>query len=72
MRPHKRYLVLRVPSSGPRALAGPPNDFATKSEADARLAEIHSKQLKTHHTYLEVVEYSGDKSAFLEAEGILC
>ena len=63
--------MLRVPSSGPKALAGCPNDFASLEEAEARASEITSRQLKTHHTYLEVVEYSGDKSEFLTAEGIL-
>lgn len=67
----KRYLVLRVPSSGPKALAGPPNDFSALKDAEARLSEITAGHLKAHHTYLEIVEYSGDKSAFLSAQGIL-
>jgi hypothetical protein len=60
-----------VPSSGPPALAGPPNDFASLQEAENRVAEIASKQLKVHHTFLEIVAYSGDKAAFLKAEGVL-
>lgn len=67
----KRFLVLRVPNSGPKALAGPPNDFPTLKEAEARVSEITSRHLKVHHTFLEIVEYTGDKSAFIEAEGIL-
>ncbi|MEM1066108.1 MAG: hypothetical protein AAGJ74_11455 [Pseudomonadota bacterium] len=63
--------MLRVPSSGPKALAGPPNDFASLEDAEARLREITSGQLKAHHTYLEIVAYSGDKAGFLSAEGIL-
>lgn len=66
-----RYLLLRVPNSGPKALAGPPNDFASFDEADARLREISDAQTKSHHTYLEITEYAGDKIAFLEREGIL-
>ena len=66
-----RYLVLRVPNSGPKALAGVPNDFASLEDAKARVSEIMSQQLKVHHTYLEIVEYSGDKATFLESEGIL-
>ncbi|RED14242.1 hypothetical protein POI8812_02653 [Pontivivens insulae] len=67
----KRYLLLRVPSSGPKALAGAPNDFPTREDAERRLAQIISSQLKVHHTYLEIVAYRGDKATFLEAEGIL-
>ena len=67
----KRYLILRVPSSGPKALAGAPNDFSSLAEAEARLDEITSGHLKAHHTYLEIIEYTGDKTAFLSAENIL-
>lgn len=66
-----RYLLLRVPSSDAKALAGAPNDFSTFEEAEARLSAITSKQLKAHHTYLEIVEYSGNNLVFLDAEGIL-
>ncbi|MEM9238769.1 MAG: hypothetical protein AAGB07_02235 [Pseudomonadota bacterium] len=66
-----RYLVLRVPNSGPKALAGAPNDFASLEDAKARVSGITSQQLKVHHTCLEIVEYSGDKATFLESEGIL-
>lgn len=67
----KRFLLLRVPSSGPKALAGPLNDFSSLNEAEARLRDITSENLKAHHTYLEIIEYTGDKVAFLNAKGIL-
>ena len=66
-----RYLILRVPGSGPPALAGAPNDFATREEAEARIAEIEAGHLKAHHTYLEVMRYDGDKAAALKAAGVL-
>ena len=69
--PNARFLLLRVPNSGPKALAGPPNDFASLDEAEARLRDITDSHMKSHHTYLEIVEYWGDKIAFLEREGIL-
>lgn len=67
----KRYLILRVPGSGPPALAGAPNDFATREEAAARIAEIEATHLKAHHTYLEIMAYEGDKAAALNAAGVL-
>ena len=67
----KRYLVVRVPSSGPKALAGAPNDFASLDAAEARLEEIVSGHLIAHHPYLEIVEYTGERSLFLKTEGIL-
>lgn len=63
--------MLRVPNNGPKALAGPPNDFATREDAQTRFDEIMSAQIKLHHTHLEIVAYSGDKYAYLEAQGIL-
>lgn len=66
-----RYLVLRVPTSGPKALAGGANDFASREAAEARVAEILAGQLKAHHTYLEVMAYEGDKMAALERAGVL-
>ena len=66
-----RYLVLRVPGSGPPALAGAPNDFATREDAEARIAEIERDHLKAHHTYLEVMAYEGDKARALAKAGVL-
>lgn len=67
----KRYLVLRAPNTGPKALAGPPNDFTTVKAAQARFDEIMAAQIKLHHTHLEIVAYSGDKITYLESQGIL-
>ncbi|MEM6355459.1 MAG: hypothetical protein AAF844_07225 [Pseudomonadota bacterium] len=69
--PTERYLVLRVPSVGPKALAGHPNDFADLERAEARLDEIMGSQLLPHHTHIEIAPYSGDKFAFMDREGIL-
>ena len=66
-----RYLVLRVPNSGPKALAGAPNDFPKREEASVRCDENMATQLKLHHTHLEIVAYSGDKITYLESQGIL-
>ena len=66
-----RYLVLRVPGSGPPALAGSPNDFSTLEEAEARIAEIESEHRKAHHTYLEIMTYKGDRSKALADAGVL-
>ncbi|MEL7348518.1 MAG: hypothetical protein AAFN17_12230, partial [Pseudomonadota bacterium] len=57
--------------SGPRALAGEPNDFADMRDAQARVQAILASQTQPHHTYLEIVEYTGEKLAFLGREGIL-
>ncbi|MEM9783869.1 MAG: hypothetical protein AAF899_15535 [Pseudomonadota bacterium] len=65
------FLVLRVPNIGPKALAGPPNDFPNRESAEARLKEIMSAQLMPHHTHIENAEYSGDKNDFLARAGIL-
>jgi len=67
----KRFLVLRVPNTGPKALIAPPNDFATEAEARARIAAIEAVHLIEHHTYLEVWSYAGDKLAALDDEGVL-
>ena len=67
----KRYLVLRVPNSGPNALIAEPNDFDNLHAAEARIAAINGEHLMVHHTYLEVFAYSGDKFATLDAEGII-
>ena len=60
-----------MPGSGPPALAGAPNDFATKAEAEARIAEIEAEHLKAHHTYLDIMGYEGDKAEALAAAGVL-
>ncbi len=66
-----RYLVLRNPGSGPPALAGPPNDFATLKEAEARISEIEASHLKAHHTYLDILPYDGDREEALRIAGVL-
>ncbi len=67
----RRYLVLRNPGSGPPALAGPPNDFATRAEAEARIANIEKAHLKAHHTFLDILPYEGDKAKALRDAGVL-
>lgn len=71
MRDKMRYLVVRVPSAGPKAVIAPPNDFADRAEAEARIAGIEAAQLMTHHTHLEIETYSGDRAAFCDRAGIL-
>ncbi len=70
MTPSYRYAVLRAPTSGPRALIAPPNDFSTLAEAEARIAAIESTQRKVHHTHLEVFRYSGPLHQALEQAGV--
>lgn len=67
----RRYLVLRNPGSGPPALAGPLNDFATLEEAEVRITEIEASHRKAHHTYLDILPYDGDREEALRAAGIL-
>lgn len=69
--PKLRFLVLRVPNSGLRALAGGPNDFASLEEAEARVAEIKSTHLIEHHTDLDIMRYRGDRDSALEEAGVL-
>jgi len=66
----KRFLVVRVASSGPRALIAAPNDFATEAEARQRIDGIEANHKIQHHTHFEIVAYTGDKSDALRAEGI--
>ena len=66
-----RYLVVRVPSVGPSALAGPPNDFPTRDAAETRIAEIRACGTFQPHTTLRVFAFIGDKHAVLDAAGIL-
>ena len=63
--------MLRVPGNGPRAPAWPPNDFADAASAQARIDESETTHRKAHHTHLEIARYSGDRFAFMAAEGIL-
>ena len=67
----ERFLVLRVPSSGPKAVVAEPYDFATQAEAEARIAEIEADHLVVHHTYLEIEPYNGDRFAAMNAAGII-
>jgi hypothetical protein len=60
-----------VPSSGPPALAGAPNVFATKLEAQDRIAEIEADHRKSHHTYLDIVAFEGTVKDGLAAKNIL-
>ena len=69
--PGFRYAVIRAPGSGPPALAGAPNDFATEAEALARVAEIEQHHRKSHHTHLSVFCYSGGLQHARLQEGIL-
>lgn len=66
-----RYLVIRCPTTGPPALIAPPNDFATREEAEARIAALEVRQAMTHHTHLEVMVYDGNRSTALAAAGVL-
>lgn len=67
----ERFLVVRVPGSGPPALIGAPNDFATRTEAEARIAGIEAGHRKSHHTHLEIIPYCGPRAEALAAKGIL-
>jgi len=67
----RRFSVIRCPSSGPCALVGAPNDFATKDAAEARIAEIEQDHRKSHHTFLAIVPYEGPKAQALLAQGNL-
>lgn len=66
-----RYAVLRVPTTGPRAVIAEPWDFATLDEAKARIAEIEADNLVVHHTYVEIFEYEGAVLHALDAAGVL-
>lgn len=66
----ERYAVIRVPTSGPPALIAAPRDFATQAEAQARIDMIEAGQLKTHHTYLDIVAYDGPLGPAMQALGI--
>ena len=66
-----RWLVLRVPTSGPPALIAPPNDFASEDEARARIAVIMERQRMAHHTHFEILRYQGERSAALAAAGAI-
>jgi len=66
-----RYAVLRAPTSGPKALIAPPNDFQTLAEAEARVAAIEATQRKVHHTHLEVFRYTGTLTDALRDAGIV-
>ena len=65
------YLVIRVPTTGPRALIAAPNEFSTEAEARQRIASIESKHKMQHHTHLEVFSCSGDKFEALKRAGII-
>ena len=67
----RRYAVLRVPSSGPKAVIAAPWLFETEAEAKARIAEIEADHLVVHHTYLEVFALDGDAYRALDASGVL-
>ena len=55
------FLVVRVPTTGPRALIAPPNDFKSRADAERRIAFIEAPHRLQHHTFLEIVPYTGDK-----------
>lgn len=65
-----RFAVIRVPGSGPPALIAAPNSFASRAEAQQRIAEIEAGQLKVHHTYLDIVAYEGPLIDALQELGI--
>lgn len=67
----ERYLVIRSPNVGPKALVSEPSDFATRAEAQARIDAVQSIQAMRHHTRLEIFAYSGSKREALERAGIL-
>ncbi|WP_121629632.1 hypothetical protein [Tropicibacter alexandrii] len=67
----ERFMVVRVPGSGPPALIGAPYDFATLADAKARIAEIEATHRKSHHTHLEIVPYRGALAQALAERGIL-
>lgn len=57
--------MVRVSSSGP------PVDFATRAEADARIAAIEGGARMPQHTYLDIVAYEGPLGLSLAEAGIL-
>lgn len=67
----RRFVIVRVPGSGPPALAGAPNVFDTHDAAAARVAEIEAGHLKAHHTHLEIHAVEGNVPEALAAKGIL-
>jgi len=67
----RRFAVIPCPSSGPCALVGSPNDFATKEDAEARITEIEQDHRKSHHTFLAIIPYEGPRAQALQAQGIL-
>lgn len=67
----RRFLVVRVPGSGPPALVGAPYVFATLADAEARIAVIEQDHRKSHHTHLEVIPFEGAIGAALEKLGVL-
>ncbi len=67
----ERYAVLRLPSSGPKAVIAAPWDFATHAEAEARIAGIEQDHRVVHHTYLEVFAFKGEKYAAMDAAGVM-
>lgn len=66
----KRYVVIRVPTNGPRALIAEPNDFATEALARERIAAIEADHRMQHHTFLDIFAYTGEKYEALTAAGI--
>ena len=67
----ERFMVIRVPGSGPPVLIGAPFDFATRAGAEARIAEIEAPHRKSHHTHLEIAPYRGPLARALAERGIL-
>lgn len=67
----KRYLVVRVPGSGPPALVGAPYAFDSLADAEARITAIERDHRKSHHTHLEIIPFEGALVVALEKLGIL-
>ncbi|MEM7189654.1 MAG: hypothetical protein AAF439_08590 [Pseudomonadota bacterium] len=67
----ERFLVQRVPSSGPPAVVADPYDFPTRTAAEERVAEIEAGHLVVHHTYLDIMTYTGDRYAAMDKAGVI-
>ena len=63
--------MLRVPSSGPKAVIAEPFLFETRAEAEQRIAKIEATHLVAHHTYLEIFAFDGEVYTALDAAEVI-
>jgi len=65
-----RWLVIRVPGSGPPAAITPAIIYESEAEALAQIERIEANHRKTHHTYLDTFRFTGDIHTTLTVAGI--